>query len=187
MNIIGILKLIMLLVSLCNTLAQNDDPKLYKVIGEDDSVSNGWSLLSSDHPLFSDSEFLTHIHSGDCEHCRVIVWTGEISVEVKGNSSVWAGEDLKLSCVIEDEEVGLLFPPVTAEIRTHRNTDGEFLNDTVNIGTPFMDYKHSSFSVTSKCHLNSASTGESFDLPSHPLTTTVKCKYYTYIQLFLGC
>ena len=177
----------MLLVSLCNTLAQNDDPKLYKVIGEDDSVSNGWSLLSSDHPLFSDSEFLTHIHSGDCEHCRVIVWTGEISVEVKGNSSVWAGEDLKLSCVIEDEEVGLLFPPVIAEIRTHRNTDGEFLNDTVNIGTPFMDYKHASFSVTSKCHLNSASTGESFDLPSHPLTTTVKCKYQTYIQLFLGC
>ena len=178
MNLVGILKLIMFLVTLCNTLAQNDEPKLYKVIGEDEPLSNGWSLLSSDHPLFSDSDFLNHIHSGDCENCRVIVRTGDISVEVKGNLSVWAGEDLKLSCAIGDEEVRLLFPPVTAEIRTQRNTDGEILNDTVTIGIPFFrDYKHPSFSVTSNCFLKSASTGEPINLPSHSLTTTVKCKY----------
>ena len=178
MNIVEILKLIMFLVTLCNTLAQNDEPKLYKVIGEDEPVSNGWSLLPSDHPLFSESDFLNHIRSGDCPNCRVIVRSGDISVEVRGNPSVWAGEDLNLSCAIGDEEVGLLFPPVTAEIRIQRNTDGEFLNDTVKIGIPFFrDYKHASFSVTSNCFLKSASTGEPIGLPSHSLTTTIKCKY----------
>ena len=183
MNLGEILKL-MIVVSLSKTSAQNEDPKLYKVIGEDSTISKGWSLLSSDHPLFSNPDFLRHIRSGDCENCRVIVKTEEIrGYKVKGNSTIWAGEDLSLSCAIGDEDASLLFPPVTAEIRTQKNTDGEFI-DTANVGLPFIENEnHDSFTVTSKCHIKSVSTGEPIDWPSHPLTTTVKCKNQTYIWL----
>ena len=184
MNLSEILKFMFVLISLSKTSAQNENPKLYKVIGEDSSVSQGWSLLSSDHPLFSNPDFLQHIHSGDCEKCRVIVKTEDIrEYKVRGNSTIWAGEDLTLSCAIGDEDVGLLFPPVTAEIRTQKNTDGEFI-DTVNVGMPFIKEKnHDSFTVTSKCHLKSAYTGEPIDWLSHPLTTTVKCNNKIYIWL----
>ena len=176
MSLTGFLKLIILVVSLRKNLAQNDAPNLYKVIGENNSVGGGWSLLPSDHPLLSDSNFLSHI--GDCRDCRVIVKTEDISVEVKGDTSAWAGEDLELSCTIGGEDVGLLYPPVDAEVRTQSNTDGEILNGILKVWIPpFMrKNKYASFSVTSKCYLKSIATGEPIDVPSHSLTTIIKCK-----------
>ena len=191
MNPGNILKIIFFATHLCENLGQIYTPRIYKVIDEGDSVSNGWSLISQDHPLLSNNEFLNYIHDGDDDNpvinsiWRVIVKDGHINVRVTRKSdwdgdSIMAGEDLPLSCVIVEEGEGrVLYPPVAAEIKTQRNTDGEFLNDTLNIGFPFMlEKKLASFSLTSKCHLKSLLSGEPIDdVMSQPLITIVKCNY----------